>query len=194
MVLDYVWGFMLLCGIVIGAMNGKLRDISNTLLDSANKSVSMAIGLMGVMCLWLGIMNIAKKAGIIEAISRRLKPAMRFLFPEIPDGHPAQGAILMNIIANMLGLGNAATPLGLKAMEEMQKLNKNKKRATNSMCMFLVLNTACIQLIPATVIAIRLQAGSKNPTEIIVTTFVSAITAATMGICCTKIAEKGSKK
>ncbi|MCE7699514.1 MAG: hypothetical protein K8E24_012155 [Methanobacterium paludis] len=194
MILDYVWGFMLLCGIVIGAMNGKLRDISNTLLDSANKSVSMAIGLMGVMCLWLGIMNIAKKAGIIEAISRRLKPAMRFLFPDIPDGHPAQGAILMNIIANMLGLGNAATPLGLKAMEEMQKINKNKKRATNSMCMFLVLNTACIQLIPATVIAIRLQSGSKNPTEIIVTTFLSAIVAVTTGICCTKVAEKGSKK
>lgn len=194
MILDYVWGFMLLCGIVIGAMNGKLRDISNTLLDSANKSVSMAIGLMGVMCLWLGIMNIAKKAGIIEAISRRLKPAMRFLFPEIPDGHPAQGAILMNIIANMLGLGNAATPLGLKAMEEMQKLNKNKKRATNSMCMFLVLNTACIQLIPATVIAIRLQTGSKNPTEIIVTTFLAAIVAVTTGICCIKVAEKGSKK
>lgn len=187
---------MLLVGIVIGAMNGKLKEITNTLLDSANKSVSMAIGLMGIMCLWLGIMNIAKKAGIIEGLSKKLKPIVRFLFPDIPNGHPAQGAILMNIIANMLGLGNAATPLGIKAMEEMQKLNKDKGKstATNSMCMFLVLNTASIQLIPATVIAIRLQAGSKNPTETIITTILATLIAVITGIFCTKILQTRESK
>ena len=190
MILDYVWGFMLLIGIVIGAMNGKLKDITNALLSSANKSVEMAIGLMGVMCLWLGIMNIAKKAGIIEALSRRLKPIVRFLFPDIPNGHPAQGAVLMNIIANVLGLGNAATPLGIKAMEEMQKLNRDKGKATNSMCMFLVLNTASIQLVPATVIALRLQAGSINPTETIITTILTSVIALVTGVVVTKIMER----
>jgi spore maturation protein A len=139
------------------------KDLNAAALDSAKTSVEICIGLIGIMALWLGLLNIARDAGLVDALARLLRPLMRWLFPDIPDGHPAQGAILMNISANMLGLDNAATPMGLKAMQELQTLNPEKDTATNAMAMFLAINTSSVTLIPFTIIGYRVMAGSKDP-------------------------------
>jgi spore maturation protein A len=146
------------------ALNAVTQD---GILHYAKVAVELAIGLIGVLALWLGLMKIAEQSGLIAALSRVLKPLMIRLFPDVPPEHPAMGAMIMNISANLLGLGNAATPLGLKAMEELNKLNSRTGTATDAMCTFLVINTSNVQLIPATVIAVRAAAGSADPTEII---------------------------
>jgi spore maturation protein A len=146
----------------------KLQAVTNDgLIHYAKVAVELALGLIGVMALWLGLMKIAEEAGLIARLARALKGITRRLFPDVPPDHPAMGAMIMNMSANMLGLGNAATPLGLKAMEELNKLNPKPGVATDAMCTFLVINTSNVQLIPATVIAIRAAAGSTNPTEIL---------------------------
>jgi spore maturation protein A len=146
----------------------KIQAITNDgLIQYAKVAVELAIGLIGIMALWLGLMKIAEQAGLIAHLAKALKGITRRLFPDVPPDHPAMGAMIMNISANMLGLGNAATPLGLKAMEELNKLNKKPGVATDAMCTFLVINTSNVQLIPATVIAIRAAAGSTHPTEIL---------------------------
>ncbi|MAT71590.1 MAG: nucleoside recognition protein [Planctomycetaceae bacterium] len=139
------------------------RSINDATFDAAKVSVEIVITLIGAMALWLGLLNIAKDAGLVDALARLLRPALRFLFPEVPDGHPAQGAMLMNIAANMLGLDNAATPMGLKAMNELQTLNPHPDTATNSQAMFLAINTSSVTLIPFTIIAYRTAAGSAAP-------------------------------
>ena len=139
-------------------------------MDSAAQAVQLCFGFIGIYSMWLGLMKIAERSGIIEGISRRMEKVLRFLFPDVPSDHPAMGAMTMNMVANMLGLGNAATPFGVKAMEYLQDLNRDKKRATDAMCMFLVINGSSVQLIPATVIAMRSSAGSANPSEIVGTT------------------------
>lgn len=139
------------------------RDINGAALDAAELTVSICISLIGIMALWLGLLNIAKDAGLVDALARLLNPLMRWLFPEIPDGHPAQGAMLMNISANVLGLDNAATPMGLKAMQELQTLNPQKDTATNAMAMFLAINTSNVTLVPFTIIGYRVAAGSTDP-------------------------------
>lgn len=187
MVLNYIWFAMLIIGFFVGIMNGRVSEVTQAVVDSSKSAVEISIGLLGIMCLWTGLMEVAEKSGIIRGIAKAVRPVMRFLFPGIPKGHPAGGAIVMNLVANFLGLGNAATPLGIKAMNELQKLNSNKDTATNEMSMFLVLNTACIQFIPATVIALRSASGSKNPAEIIGTIWVASICASTVGIIATKI-------
>lgn len=146
----------------------RLNAVTNDgIIRYAKIAVELAIGLIGIMALWLGLMKIAEQAGMVAALSRLLRPVTTRLFPDVPAEHPAMGAMLMNISANMLGLANAATPLGLKAMEELNRLNRKLGTATDAMCTFLVINTSSVQLIPATVIAIRAAAGSTNPTEII---------------------------
>ena len=146
----------------------RLNAVTNDgIIKYAKVAVELAIGLIGIMALWLGLMKIAEQAGMVAVLSRVLKPVTTRLFPDVPHDHPAMGAMLMNISANMLGLANAATPLGLKAMEELNKLNKKVGTATDAMCTFLVINTSSVQLIPATVIAIRAASGSTSPTEII---------------------------
>ncbi len=185
--LNYIWLFMLVSGFVVGIMNGRVKEVTQAALDSAGTAVELAIGLLGIMCLWTGLMNIAEKSGLIRHITKLARPIMQRLFPEIPRGHPAIGAIVMNLAANFLGLGNAATPLGIKAMSELQKLNRNKDTATSSMSMFLVLNTAAIQLVPTTVIAVRSLAGSKNPVEIIGTIWIASCSAAISGIIAVKL-------
>ena len=152
------------------------------LLKTAETAVTIALGLIGIMALWLGIMKIAEAAGLITLLAKMAKPLMVRLFPDVPPEHPAMGAMLSNMAANFLGLSNAATPLGLKAMEELNKLNPNAGTATNAMCMFLTINTSAITLIPATVIAIRLSLGSKNPSDIIIPTFIATVIALTCGI------------
>ncbi|GJQ63030.1 MAG: hypothetical protein SCALA702_20830 [Melioribacteraceae bacterium] len=168
----------------------KLKDVTNAALDYAGISVEIALGLIGIMAMWLGIMKIAEEAGIISIIARGARPITRFLFPEIPPDHPAIGAIIMNISATFLGLGNAATPFGIKAMEELDKLNPEKGTATNAMCTFLVINTASFALMPTTAIALRAASGSSDPAIIIGTTMFGSFAATVVGITTAKLLEK----
>lgn len=168
----------------------KLKDITNAVLDYAGTAVNIAIGLIGIMALWLGVMKVAEDAGLIALIAKWLKPVMKKLFPDVPADHPAMGSMIMNISANMLGLGNAATPFGLKAMEELDTLNKDKGTATNSMVTFLAINTAGLTLIPATAIAVRAAAGSSDPAIIIGTSIFGAGCATIAGITAAKVLEK----
>jgi len=172
----------------------KLGQVTSAAIKAANTGVEIAIGLIGVMALWLGVMKIAEEAGLTKVLARMVKPITRWLFPTIPSEHPAIGAMIMNIAANMLGLSNAATPLGLKAMEELDKLNPNKGEATDDMCTFLVLNTSAITLIPATAIAIRASLGSQNPQMIIVPAILAATCATIVGITTVKLIQRFIKK
>ncbi len=168
----------------------KIKDITNAVLDYAGTAVSIALGLIGIMALWLGVMKVAEEAGLIALIAKWLKPIMKKLFPDVPEDHPAMGSMIMNMSANMLGLGNAATPFGLKAMEELDKLNPDKGTATNSMVTFLAINTAGLTLIPATAIAVRAAAGSSDPAIIIGTSIFGAGCATVAGITAAKVLEK----
>lgn len=180
--MNYIFYFLIVASIIIGAINGKLQDVVNSIMDGAELSVKIVFSLIGIMAFWLGMMRIAEKSGIIKFISKLLQPITKFLFNELPENSPAIGDIAMNFTANAFGLANAATPFGIRAMEELQKENKEKKQASNSMCLFLGMNTAGFQLIPTTVLAVLVGIGYKNPTEIIAPTlivtsiaFVSAI-------------------
>jgi spore maturation protein SpmA len=168
----------------------KLKEVTNSALDYAGTAVNISLGLIGIMALWLGVMKVAEDAGLIAIIANWLKPITTRLFPDVPHDHPAMGSIIMNISANMLGLGNAATPFGLKAMEELDKLNPDKGTATNAMCTFLTINTAGLTLIPATAIAVRAAAGSSEPAIIIGTSIFGAVCATTAGLVSVKILEK----
>lgn len=168
----------------------KLKSVTDAALSYAEVAVEIALGLIGIMAMWLGIMKIAEEAGIIRYIAVALRPVTRFLFPDVPHDHPAIGSMIMNISATFLGLGNAATPFGIKAMEDLNKLNPNKGVATNAMCTFLVINTASFALMPATAIAVRAAAGSTQPAIIIGTTMFGSFTATVVGITAAKILEK----
>jgi spore maturation protein SpmA len=168
----------------------KMRDVTNSTLDYAGTAVNIALGLIGIMALWLGIMKIAEDAGLIGIIANRLKPITKFLFPDVPSDHPAIGSMIMNISANMLGLSNAATPFGLKAMEDLDSLNPEKGTATNAMCTFLAINTAGLTFIPASAIAVRASMGSSDPAIIIGTSVFGATCATIAGIASAKILEK----
>jgi spore maturation protein A len=176
--LNYIWFGMMAIGVVAGIYNGRIDDVTNAAIDMAKVSVEIAIGLIGIMALWLGIMKIAEKSGLIRIIAKALKPITVRLFPEVPPDHPAMGSIVLNMSANMLGLGNAATPLGLKAMEELQELNAKKDTATNSMVMFLAINTSSVQIIlPATVVALMGATASEIFIPTILATTCSTIAA-----------------
>jgi spore maturation protein A len=162
------------------------KQLNAAILESASVSVELCIGLIGIMAVWLGLLNVAKDAGLVDAFAKLLSPLMRWLFPEVPDGHPAQGAMLMNLSANMLGLDNAATPMGLKAMRELQELNPVKDTATNSMAMFLAVNTSSITLIPFTIIGYRALSGSENPAEPIAGTLVATLISSFIAVFITR--------
>ena len=170
--MNYIFYGIIVLSIVVGAINGKLPDVVNSILTGAEKSVQIALSLVGIMAFWLGIMKIAEKSGVVEFLAKLIKPVTKRLFNEIPPEDPAIGDIAMNFSANALGLTNAATPIGIKAMQNLQKHNVDKKTASNAMCMLLAMNTAGFQLIPAAVIAILVGIGYKNPTEIIAPTLV----------------------
>lgn len=190
MMINYIWFFMIVIGLLTALVTGNLDSINISIVDDASEAVKFAIGLTGIMAVWLGLMNIAEKSGLIKSFSKLLTPVTSILFPDIPKGHPAMSAIVMNMVTNMFGAGNSATAIGLKAMEEMNSLNRDKKRATNSMCMFLVINMSSIQIVPLTVLKIRADAGSANPTEIIGTSLVATTVSTVVGILCAKILEK----
>jgi len=164
--LNLVWLILLASGVIVAAVNGDIEVVTNAALGAAKGAVTVCFDLIGIMCLWLGIMKIAEKAGVVQALARLLRPLLVKLFPSLPADHPAMGAIILNLSANMLGLGNAATPFGMKAMQEMQKINHSDE-ASDAMCTFLALNTSCITLIPATIIGVRMSFSSSNPTEIV---------------------------
>ena len=188
--LNYIWLSMIILAVVVGGINGKIENVTKSAIDSAGNAVVIAIGLIGIMALWLGIVKIAEDSGLMKLVAKAIAPIMRRLFPDVPDEHPAMGSMTMNIAANLLGLSNAATPLGLKAMEDLEKLNKNPGIATNAMCTFLTVNTAGFQLIPATMIGILASSGSRDPTAIIGTTLAAGFTAVVTGVTVVKILEK----
>lgn len=188
--INYIWFVLIFIGILTSIINGNVQAVTDAAIQSARNAVELSLGLIGVMSMWLGIMKIAEKSGMINKISALLKPFLVLLFPDVPPNHPAMGSMIMNISANILGLGDAATPLGLKAMQELQSLNKTNDTATDSMCTFLAINTSSITIIPATVIAYRTAAGSQNPTQIIGPTILSTIVATTVAIIAVKIYAK----
>jgi spore maturation protein A len=188
--LNYIWFALMAIALLVAIVMGTAPAVTKGAIDSAKTAVEIALGLVGIMTLWLGIMKVAEAAGLISLLGRMLRPFSRLLFPEIPPEHPAIGAMIMNIAANMLGLSNAATPLGIKAMEELQTLNEEKDTATNAMVTFMALNTAGIQLIPATIIGVLAAAGAKNPTAIIVTTIVATFSGAVAAVTAAKILQR----
>lgn len=192
--LNYLWAGMILVGVCYGAATGNLSAIGDSALSSAGEAVSLAITLLGIVSMWTGLMKIAEKAGIIASASRLLSPFIRFMFPDVPNGHKAEEYLTTNIIANIFGLGWAATPAGLKAMDELAKLN-NSSIASNAMCTFLVINISSLQLIPVNMIAYRTQYGSISPTIIvapaIIATLIKFLTAVVYcKIKCTRIKSK----
>ncbi|SMO41279.1 nucleoside recognition domain-containing protein [Melghirimyces algeriensis] len=179
---NYIWLFMILSGVIAGIVQGEMNVVTQAALKGAKEGVAVCIGLISVLVFWLGMMRIAQDAGLLKKLASVLHPVARFLFPNIPRDHPAMGYILSNMSANLFGLGNAATPMGLKAMEELQKLNPDKKTATPAMCTLLALNTSSLTLIPTTIIGIRMEYGSVNPTEIIGTTIFATCCSTVMAI------------
>lgn len=179
--LNYIWFGLMAIALVVAAFNGTAEAVTKGAVESAKTAVEIAIGLIGIMTLWLGVMRVAEAAGLVTLLGRALRPVLRWLFPEVPAEHPAAGAIVLSVAANMLGLNNAATPLGIKAMEELQTLNPVKDTATNAMVTFMALNTSGVQLIPATMIGVLAAAGAQNPTLIIapsiIATFIGTVAA-----------------
>jgi spore maturation protein A len=191
---NVIWILLLLSGIIVAAVNGNIEVVTKAALESAQTAVTIALELIGIMALWLGVLRIAQDAGLVNALAKLVKPLTHFLFPSVPKDHPAIGAIVMNLSANIMGLGNASTPFGLKAMQELQKLNKNPKEASEAMCTFLALNTSCITLVPATIIGIRAVAGSNNPTEIVGTTIFATTCAMIIAVIADRILRNRYKK
>lgn len=187
--MNIIWGIIILISVIFSAFNGTLTDTANAVTEGAQKGVEITLMLTGVMCLWSGVMKIASKSGLIKIISRLLQPLTRFLFPDVPKDSPASDAIVMNMTANILGMSNAATPLGLRAVKEMQKISKSDT-ASDALCMFIVVNTASIQLIPATILTIRANMGSTAVYSIIPAVWLSSVTALTVGVITAKIFAK----
>lgn len=188
--MNYIWYFLIVISIIFGAINGTIEQVARAIFSGCELTVKIVLTLIGIMTFWLGIMKIAEKSGIVEFLSKLLKPIAKIIFPELPKDSPIIGDVAMNFTANALGLANAATPIGIKAMEGMQKINKDKNSASNSMCTLLAMNTAGFQLIPATVIAILAANGCENPTQIIVPTLIVTGTAFISAIMIAKLFSK----
>lgn len=188
--INVIWFLMIAVGVIVGAVNGNILAVTDSAISSAKTAVEISIGLIGVMALWLGIMKIAEESGLVKSLAKALRFIMVPLFPDVPEDHPAMGAMIMNIAANILGLGNAATPLGLKAMQELQELNPTDDTATDAMVTFLAINTSSVTLIPASVIAIRAAAGSANATEIIGPTIVATTASTAAALIAVKLLQK----
>ncbi len=181
--INYIWLFFIVSSVVISLFNNRIDDVFRAILSSCEQAVTISIGLIGIMAFWLGLMKIAEASGLLRVLAKALSPVIRFLFPDIPKNHPVQADITMNVSANALGLGNAATPFGIKAMEGLQELNQNdKKTASDAMCTFLTINTAGVQLIPVTAVAILASLKAENPTDIIVPTIITTLSALIIGV------------
>ena len=192
--LNIVWPIFIIISFSYAIFFGNLDKLNTSIFESTETAITLAISLLGTICLWNGIMNIASKTTFIQKLTNFLRPIINFLFPELKGDSKVRKEISMNMVANILGLGNAATPLGLKAMKSMQERNPKKDTLTDSMVMFIVINTASIQIIPTTVIAIRNSLGSQNPTAIVFPVWIATICAALVGISAAKILVKVTKK
>jgi len=184
---NLVFAGLVVAAVVFAAFTGSMDAVGKAAMSSAGTAVTLSIGLVGVMALWLGIMRVAEEAGLLALLSKLVRPLMVRLFPEVPGDHPAMASMVMNIAANMLGLGNAATPLGLKAMQDLQTLNQRKETATNAMALFLAINTSSVQLVPATVIAMRASAGASQPADIVLPTLLATMVSTTVAIVLAKM-------
>lgn len=184
--LNLIWLGMILISVVVGVIEGRIDEVVRAVTDSAKLGFELALGLAGIMTFWLGIMSVATESGLVAILGKVLKPVLKRLFPDIPVEHPAMGAMVMNIAANMLGLANAATPFGLQAMKELQSLNQNLKVATNSMCTFLAINTSSVQLIPVTAIAFLAANGSTNPSSVVFTSLIATTVSTLVAIVAVK--------
>ena len=196
--LNYIWAVMIAIGVIYGALTGNIEAVANGALDSAGEAVQLCITMTGIMALWVGLMEIAKNSGLIASMTKGIQPFISFLFPRIPGNHAAREYISTNIIANILGLGWACTPAGLKAREELQKLNEEECRrtgkppvtASNEMCTFLIMNISSLQLIPVSIIAYRSQYGSVNPTAVIVPGIIATLTSTLVAIIFVKVMDR----
>jgi spore maturation protein SpmA len=188
--LNYIWLGLVLLGVLVGGFSARFPAVVDGAIQGAQNAVTLALGLIGVMALWLGVMRLAEQAGLIQALARALRPLLRRLFPDVPENHPAMGSMVMNIAANMLGLTNAATPLGLRAMRDLERLNPLPGTATNAMCTFLAINTSSVQLIPMTAVAVLAAAGSLNPSAIIGTAFLATLCSTAAGLSAVKLLER----
>ncbi|MGX9758486.1 nucleoside recognition domain-containing protein [Clostridioides difficile] len=189
-IIGKIWFYMVSIGIIGSLFSKNMGELNKVILSETSKGIEFAISLAGIMALWMGVMNIAKESGLIEKIGEKLNPIMRRLFPSIPKGHKAMSYIVMNIALNMLGAGNGATAFGLKAMSELQTLNNKKDTATNDMIMFMVINISSIQIIPFTIIKLRMDMGAQNPSEIIFTTLFATIISTAIAIITCKLFQR----
>lgn len=192
--LNILWPVFIIISIIYAIFSGNLDSLNKSIFESTESAVSLTLTLIGMTCLWSGIMEIASNTNILNCLTKALNPIVRKIFPDIMLSNKSYDNIIMNIVANILGLGNAATPLGLKAMNELQNENKDKETLSDNMMMLIVLNTASLQIIPTTVISIRSSLGSNNPTQIIFPVWLSTICAAIVGIICCKIIIRCTKK
>ncbi len=191
--LNYIWGCMILLGVLVGAFTGRLPQVTNGAIESAKEAITICITMLGVLSMWTGIMRIGEDAGLIKALTKKLMPVLRWLFPDIPKGHKALEYISANFIANFLGLGWAATPPGIKAMEELQTLNRRKNIASKEMCMFMIVNMSSLQLVSVNLLAYRTQYGSQNPSEIIGPGIFTTLISTAVSIIFAKLMEKRSR-
>ena len=190
--LNYIWGGMIILSLVVALLTGRVEQTAAAAAEGAAASIESCISLLGIMCLWTGLSKIGERAGLIKVFAKLLKPLTKLLFPRLDPESPAVGSIVMNMVANLFGMGNAATPLGIRAIGELDKLNPNKKTASDEMCMFVVINTASLQLLPATLISLRQTFGSVNPGEVIVPVWIVSICALVVGVVVAKLLERRS--
>lgn len=188
--LNYIWFGLMAAALVVAAIKGTADAVTRGAVESATTAVQIAIGLVGIMTLWLGMMRVAEASGLVSIVGRAMRPVLRWLFPDVPAEHPAAGAIVLATAANMLGLNNAATPLGIKAMEELQTLNPDKDTATNAMVTLMALTTSGVQLVPATMIGVLAAAGSTNPTAIIAPTLVATFAGTVAAVIAARVLQR----
>lgn len=188
--LNYIWAAFVLVGVIFAAFTGNIESITTAALDAAVEAVSLCVRMLGIISMWMGLMRIAEESGLIKALSRRLSPLLGKLFPSLPRDSKAMEHISTNVIANILGLGWAATPPGIKAMEELQRTNPDKTAASREMCMFMIVNLSSLQIVSINIIAYRAQYSSANPQEIIGPGILATLVSTAVGICAAKIMEK----
>jgi len=185
--MSWIWAGLLAVAVATAALNGRMAALTGAIAESAGRAVTLSLGLVGVMTLWLGLMKVAEEAGLVRILARAARPVMRRLFPEVPAEHPAMGAMMLNIAANMLGLGNAATPFGLRAMQALDELNPHPGTATDAQALFCAMNTASLQIIPASVVALRAASGASQPGDVIGPTLVATVAATVTAVVAAKL-------
>lgn len=192
--LNYLWGFMIVIGIIVGVFNGNIDAVGNATINSSKEAVSLCISMVGIMAMWTGMMQVAKKCGLVASFTKTLRPIIRFLFPDLPKGHVVNEYIASNMIANIIGLGWAATPMGLMAMRELKSLNADSDMASCDMCTLLIINISSLQLIPVNIIAYRNQYGSVNPAEILMAGIITTCISTLVGVIFATTARKLSRR